>query len=157
MWPFTTKKPKDPRNNHEFTLDDSKAGIEVRESKASLQKLKYQIEENKLRYQAEIDEMRAQRDLIRVQQQLEDLQGDMEEVETDSGSVEDQMMTMLLGKFLGGQQPINTHVTHMDPPGDPIAPQEATTDGQPTDQDLRELWNKLPQNVKNQALTQMGK
>lgn len=151
MWPFSSIKRKDPRQNHEFTQEDTEAGGEATKSKAELRRLRNELEASRLRANHELEMIRIKADIEDAKQQLSDLMDDGEEQEP--GSVEDSIMTMLLTKFLGGQAsaPVPLSQNQIQ------QVQTATPDGEPTDQDLRELWNRLPVNVKNQALTQMRK
>ena len=153
MWPFTSKKPKDPRQNHDFSSEDSEAGAEATKSKAELRRLKTELEATKMRAQHELDMLRIKADIEEAKQDLQDLTSDGEEEAPEgSGSMEDQLMTMMIAKFLGGQQQAAPQPTIIE-----AEQQQPAPDGEPTDQDLRELWNKLPTAYKNQALKSMRK
>jgi hypothetical protein len=147
IWPFSLLKPRiprDPRINHDFTLADSDMGNMVIRSNAEVKKAKNDLEIAKIKLEAERDRLQIQSEIEEYKQKLEDLQDYDDDEPEEGGDSTDKMLMALIAGALGQKQPQGAPIS-------PQAPITPTPDGEPSDQELREIWRKLPQQYKDQV------
>ena len=150
IWPFSAVKKKDPRINHDLDHDDQQAGADATKAKAELRKLRYDLERSKIMLEAEREELRLRTDIEEYRQRYEDLQDSRDDGSDDpdesGGSLADQAMLALVTGILGPKAAPGATIPAQVTQSQPLP------DGEPTDQQLRMIWQKLPDNYKEQAL-----
>lgn len=150
---FKTKKPRDPRLNHDLDPEEQQSGAETTASKGELNRLRIRLQMEKAKLEAERDSLELKKQIIQARQDLEDLEDDsFDDEDQDSGSnnsLEAALIGLLGGALAPKQAPQSTITQSADT--------TATPDGEPTNEELRTLWQKLPQAYKDQASAMMKK
>lgn len=145
---FDIFKRRDPRQNHDPTPDEQLSGGETMATKGEYNRLKIQLAKQKLQLEHERDMLQIRAQIEEAHQDLEDLQA---EDEPEEGGSTDQALLTLVSSFLAKKN------GEIAPQGQPAATIEATPEGEPTNEELRQLWHKLPDNYKSQALGMIKK
>jgi len=151
IWPFSLFKRRDPRQNHDFSHDDQQAGAEVNKAKASLKRKELELQEKKIELEAERDQIKLEAEIEKYNRMLDDLRGDDEEEEEPANNSPDNALNNLVSLFIAQKMGLSA------PQGQPTTSIQATPEGEPTNDQLRELWRKLPDNYKQQALGMISK
>lgn len=136
---WKAKKPRDPRQNHDFTPEDTELAVEIRRSNAEMRKKKQELEMSLL-------ELRNQKEKIELQADIAEAKAILAEVEegSESSSTEDKLLVELFQLIKGSPLPMGSQ--------DPAAP-EVTAGSSPkySDQDLRDYISRLPANYRKMA------
>lgn len=138
---FDIFKRKDPRCNHDMNDED-------RENSANTRKLKLELKRAQHDHDLALENLRFEQKRLELQQSIQELRDDIEDYNGDydepgEQSTEDKLLTTLLTSILAKNQPGATITA---------APEDLTpADGEPSDQELRRLWKKLPANYQAQA------
>ena len=140
---FSIFKRKDPRINHDLTPEDGEAGAAATATKGEINKLKLELMKEKIK-------LEHQRDMLRLRADIEEAQQDLEELadngESDPGAVNpDAALIGLISNFMASKNAGSAPISQ------PMTTNEATPDGEPTNEQLRDLWHKLPEGYKAQA------
>jgi len=147
-WPFSLFKRRDPRQNHITDQEDSESGAATMATKGELNRLKYQLQMEKAKLEHARDMLKIQADIKEAQLDLQDLDEESGEDEP-AGDSSDDMLVKLLSGVIAGK---NAGSQIMPPPA-----AENIPDGEPSNQQLREMWAKLPPQYKDQAMSMVKK
>jgi len=132
---------------HDLEQEDREAGGETKRIKAELTRTRHEhdmmletlrFEHAQMELQMKIDDLRAYQ---------EELYGD-DEPEVEGSTPESMLMGVIASKLMGNQQTA---------PQTPVSPSKVLPPGEPTDDELRGLWQNLPPALKKQALDRMKK
>lgn len=150
MWPFDMFKRRDPRHNHVATMEDSESGAATMATKGELNRMKLQLQMEKAKLEHARDMLKLQADIKEAQLDLQDLDNEDDSQDPESNSVDGELIKLIAGAIASKNQ-------SYAPVGQPMTPTEATPEGEPTNEELRELWKKLPENYKTQAMSMIKK
>lgn len=139
-------KRKDPRINHDLNDDDRDGSANTRRLKAELRAAQHE-------HDMALEQLRFEQKRLQLQQSIQELRDDIEDYNSDyddpveGGSTEDKLLSTLLTSILAKSQgQASTPAAALE-----ITPTENTPENDPTDQELRDLWKKLPANVQIKA------
>jgi len=122
---------------HELDQEERDLGGEATATKTSLKKARAELEIERLKLEAERDQLKLRAQIEEARQELADIMSDDEDEEPQGGSsTEDALMTLLLSKVMGGQQPV-APIAAPAP-----APQPAPTSFD--DQQIEAVWRSIP-------------
>lgn len=153
MWPFSLIKWKNPRINHDLDRIDQDSGGETMITKGELNRLKINLQKEKLKLEHARDMAQLQAELLEAQQDLEDLQAENEPEPEKDDSLDKMMMGLLMGVMAPKGSAQIPAVSN-----DYTAPASVNTPtGEPSNEELRTLWHKIPKNYQDQALKQLKK
>jgi hypothetical protein len=150
MWPFSIFKRRDPRQNHVTDQDDSDSGAATMATKGELNRMKLQLQMEKAKLEHARDVLRIQADIKEAQLDLQDLDEEDSPEGSGEGSADAELVKLLAG-FVASKN------AGSSPQVQPTTSIEATPEGEPTNEELRDLWHKLPDNYKTQALGMIKK
>jgi hypothetical protein len=144
---FDFLKKHDPRYNHPLEEEERLMGTQSTKMKAELKRMQHEhnMAEQKLRHETEM--LRLQTELADLQDQL----ADFDEEEAPQGQTPEMMLMAFLMQHMNkGQQAQN--ITVQPSMGEP--PRQ---DGEPTDEELRQLYRSLPDQYKKMAMSRIKK
>jgi hypothetical protein len=143
---FDIFKKKGSRG-HELTQEERDLGNQTKQQMADLKQLKHRnsLAEEQIRHEIEMIELQGK--FEEAQQWLEDITGEDEEPEGDTP--EALLMAFLAKTIMGKQNPNLT--TNIPPLGSEGALSSNTDEAIPSDAELREMYQHLPDNYKKMA------
>jgi len=137
------KKPRDPRQNHDFTAEDTELAVEIRRSNAEIRKKKQELELSLLELKNEKEKVELQADIAEAKQILAEVNGEGSE----EGSSEDLLLVELF-KLLGGRKDSPLLQGPQDPGAGAVT---AGSSPKYSDQDLRDYISRIPAGYREMA------
>jgi len=141
-------KRRDPRLNYDLQPKDKALG-------GDSTRLKWELNRQKHDYEMALEKLEYEKRRLQLENDISNLQSEAEEMSEDYPDEENSAEDKILGAFLA--QIMAKNQTQTAAPQAAADPEVPLPPGEPTDADLRVLWRKLPQNVKDQAQEMMKK